>query len=79
MTKITLLLLVKSESEKLGIWNRIQPEWTEEFIQENKSMVQVMEALAKHYEDSGQEEKAIDIRRKIEHIEETDKKYGIGW
>lgn len=77
VTKITLLLIVKQESEKLDIWKKIQPEWTKEFIQESKALVQVMEALAKHCEDSGQEEKAIDIRRTIEHIKETDKKYGI--
>jgi len=79
MTKITLLLLVKSESKKLGIWDKIQPQWTEEFIRENKSMVQVMEALAKRYEDSGQESKALDIRKKIEDLRKTNKEQGIDW
>lgn len=79
MTKIALLLLVESESEKLGIWNRIQPQWKEQFIQENKSMVQIMEALAKQCEDSGQGSKAVEIRKKIEDWKETNKEYAIDW
>jgi len=79
MTKITLLLLVKSECEKLGVWNKIQPQWTEQFIQENKSVVQVMEALAKQCEDTGQESKAVEIRKKIEDLKEKNKEYTIDW
>ncbi len=79
MTKISLLLLVQSESEKLGIWNEMQPQWTEKYIQENKSMVQVMEAIAKQCEDTGQESTAADIRKSIQGVKETNKKYAIDW
>jgi len=79
VTKITLLLIVKSECEKLGIWNKIQPQWTEEFIQENKSVVQIWEALAKRCEDNGQESEAADIRKKIDDIKEKNNEYGIDW
>jgi hypothetical protein len=79
MTKITLLLLVKSESGKLGIWSKIQPQWTEKYTEESKSVVQVMEAIAKGYEDGGQEGKALDIRKKIEDLRKTNKELGIDW
>jgi len=79
MTKITLLLIVKSESEKLGIWDQIQPQWTEKYIQETKNQVQVMEAIAKQCEDTGQESKAVDIRKKIEDMKEANKEYVIDW
>lgn len=70
MTKIYLLLLVKDESEKLGIWNEIQPQWTPEFTKENKSVVQFWEALARRCEDRGQKSEALEIRKKIEDHKE---------
>lgn len=79
MVKITLLLLVKDESKKLGIWNEIQPQWTEKYIQETKTQVQIMEGIAKQCEDTGQETKAVDIRKKIEGVKETNKEYAINW
>jgi hypothetical protein len=79
MTKITLLLLVHDESKNLGIWNQIEPQWTEKYIQENKSMVQVMEAIAKQHEDTGQESKAAEIRKNIQDVKESNKKYAIDW
>lgn len=79
MTKITLLLLVKDESKKLGIWNEIQPQWTEKYILENKALVQVMEAIAKQCENTGQESKVADIRKGIEGVKEANKEYTIDW
>jgi len=79
MTKITLLLLVKSESQKLGVWNQVQSQWIEKHKVENKSLVQNMEAIAKHLEDTGQESKAADIRKNIEDLKETNKEYAIDW
>jgi hypothetical protein len=70
VTKITLLLLVKDESQKLGIWNKIRPQWTGEFTKENESVIQVWEALAKQCEDSGQKSQGVDIRKKIEDHKE---------
>jgi hypothetical protein len=62
MTKITLLLLVESESKKLNIWDRIQPRWTEKYIAEIKAYVQIIDAIVKQCENSGQGDKAIDLR-----------------
>jgi hypothetical protein len=70
MTKITLLLLVRDESKKLGIWNQIQPQWTEEYILENKTQVEIMEGIAKQLEDTGQESRAADLRKATERIKE---------
>jgi hypothetical protein len=78
-TKIALLLLVKSESGKLSIWNKIQPQWTEQYVSEVKDTIQIMESLAKRCEDTGQENKAVDIRKKIADLKETNKEYAIEW
>lgn len=78
-TKITLLLLVKDESEKLGIWNQIQPQWTEKYIRETKGQVQLMEAIAKQCVETGQESKAADIRNGIKKLKESNKAYAIDW
>ncbi len=77
--KITLLLMVKAESKKLGIWNQIQPQWTEKYIQQIKTLVQIMEETAKKCEDTGQESEAVDTRKKIEDLKETNKEYAIDW
>lgn len=76
-TKVALLLIVKSECEKLGIWSMIQPQWTEAFMQENESVVQIWEALAKRCENNGRESEAVDIRKKIEDLRKTYKQHGI--
>jgi hypothetical protein len=73
-TKITLLLLVHDESKKLGIWNQLQPQWTEKYILENKILVRIEEAIAKQYEDTGQGSRAADLRKAAEHIKEAVKK-----
>jgi len=62
--------LLKDVSQKLGIWNKIRPQWTGEFTKENESVVQLWEALAKQCEDSGQKSQAVDIRKKIEDHKE---------
>src|SRR5208283_1279098 len=41
MTKVALLLLVESESKKMGVWNQLQPYWTENYILETKRYVQI--------------------------------------
>ena len=79
LTKITLLLMVKDESHKLGIWNQLSPQWLEEYLQQIKAEVQIMEATAKQCENTGQESKAADIRKKIEDLKETNKEYAIDW
>jgi len=38
MTKVTLLLVVESESKKLGIWHEIQSRWTENTHKKPKDM-----------------------------------------
>jgi len=79
MTKITLLLLIENESKKLGIWNQLQPQWTEKYILEAKNLVQVMEAIAEQCENTGQESMVADIRKNIEGFKETNKEYAIDW
>jgi len=79
LTKITLLLMVKDESQKLGIWNQLSPQWIEEYKQQIKAEVRIMEATAKQCADTGQESKAVDIRKKIEDLKETNKEYAIDW
>ena len=78
-TKITLLLLVHDESKKLGVWNQLQPQWTEKYILENKILVRIEETIAKQLEDTGQGSKAADLRKGIEHIKEANKQYAIDW
>ena len=77
--KISLLLIVKDESKKLGIWNEIQPQWTEKYILETKTQVQVMEAIAKQCDDTKQESIAVNLRKGIKNIKETNKEYAIDW
>jgi hypothetical protein len=79
MTKISLLLLVHDESKKLGIWNQLQPQWTEKYILEAKILVRIEEGIAKQLEDTGQGSRAADLRKHIEGIKESNKKYAIDW
>ena len=79
MTKITLLLLLGDESKKIGIWDQIQQPWTEKYILETKTMVQVTEAMAKQFENSGQIDTAAQLRKLIEGVKEANKKYRIEW
>jgi len=79
ITKITLLLLVESESQKLGIWNQLRLQWTEKYIQEIKAYVQIIEAMIKQCENSKQEDKVEDLRNSIKLIKETNQQYRIDW
>jgi len=79
MTKITLLLVVESESKKLNIWDRIQPQWTERYIAEIKGYVQIIDAIVKQCENNGQIDKAIDLCNSIDLIKETNRRFAIEW
>jgi hypothetical protein len=79
ITKVILLLLVESESKKLGIWNQIQPQWTERYIFETKTYVEIIETIAKQCENTGQKEKAAELRNSIKLIKEANKQYTIEW
>jgi len=79
MTKITLLLLLGDESKKIGIWDQIEQVWTENYILEIKTMVQVTEAIAKQLENSGEIDRAADLRKGIIGMKEANKKYNIEW
>ena len=79
ITKITLLLLVESESQKLGIWNQLRLQWTEKYILEIKAYVQIIEAMIKQCENSKQEDKVEDLRNSIKLIKETNQHYAIDW
>ena len=79
MTKITLLLLIKSESQKLDIWNQLQQAWTKKYIMETKMYVRILEAIAKQCENSGQKDKARELFNSIKLIKESNEQYAINW
>jgi hypothetical protein len=79
MAKITLLLIVERESQKLGIWNQLEQMWTEKYQTETKMYIQILEAIMTQCENSGQEDKAINLRNSIELIKEANRQYAIVW
>jgi hypothetical protein len=79
MTKITLLLLIHDASKRMGVWDKIQQQWTEKYILETKTQVRIAEAMAKQFEDDGQMDIAANLRKGIEGIKEANKKYRIEW
>ena len=79
MTKITLLLLVESESRKLGIWSELQAQWTAQYIRETKRYVQILEAIAKQCEKTGEENKVKELQNSINMIKDANKQYAIQW
>jgi hypothetical protein len=79
MTKTTLLLIIESESKKLGIWNCIQSPWMEKYIFETKMYVQIIEAIAKQCENDGQQDKSSELRNSIKLIKEANTQYAIDW
>ena len=79
MTKITLLLIIESESKKLGIWNQLQQIWTQKYILETKTYVQILEAIVKQCENSDQKDKALSISNSIKLIKEANTQYAIDW
>jgi hypothetical protein len=79
MTKVTLLLVVESESKKLGIWHEIQSLWTEKYTQETKRYVQIIEMIAKQCENTRQRDKVEDLRKSINLIKEANTQYSIDW
>jgi hypothetical protein len=79
MTKITLLLIVQSESKKAGIWNDLQTEWTEEYLRETKRFVRILEAIIKQCENSGQQDRAAALKNSINQIKAANTQYAINW
>jgi hypothetical protein len=79
LTKITLLILIESESQKLDIWNHLQQVWTEKYIIETKMYVRILEAVAKQCENSGQKDKAMELFNSIKLIKEANMQYAIDW
>jgi hypothetical protein len=79
MAKITLLLIIERESQKLGIWNQLEQMWTEKYQTETKMYIQILEAIMTQCQNSGQEDKAINLRNSIELIKEANKQYAIVW
>jgi hypothetical protein len=79
MTKITLLLLIESESKKLGIWNQLQQKWTEKYIIETKMYVRILDAIIKQCENTGQKDKVVDLRKTVKLIKEANVQYTIDW
>jgi hypothetical protein len=79
MTKITLLTLVKSESQKLGIWDLLQPQWMEKYTYETKMYVRILEAIKNHCENTSQNEKIAGLIESIERIKAANLEYNIQW
>ena len=79
MTKITLLLIVQSESKKAGIWNNLQTEWTEEYLWETKRFVRILDAIIKQCENCGQQDRAAALRNSISQIKDANTQYAINW
>jgi hypothetical protein len=79
MTKITLLVLVKNESQKSGIWDELQAQWTAQYIRETKRYVQILEAIVQQCENTGKENKAKELRDSIILIKDTNRQYAIQW
>ena len=79
MTKITLLLLVEREAQKFGVWNQLQQPWTQKYILETKTYVQILEAIVKQCENSGQKDKVLSINNGIKLIKEANRQYAINW
>jgi hypothetical protein len=79
MTKITLLLIIESESQKLDIWNQLQQIWTQKYILETKTYVQILEAIIMQCENSGQKDKAMELFNSIKLIKEANMQYAIDW
>ena len=79
MTKITLLLIIESESQKLDIWNQLQQIWTQKYILETKTYVQILEAIIMQCENSGQKDKTMELFNSIKLIKEANMQYAIDW
>ncbi|MDD4924527.1 MAG: hypothetical protein PHF74_06845 [Dehalococcoidales bacterium] len=79
LTKITLLLLVKDKSQKLYLWQKIEPQWIEYYIIEIKHQVTLFEAIAQQFTDAGQRQKATEISEKIDQIKKANEAYKIDW
>jgi hypothetical protein len=79
MTKVTLLLVVESESKKLGIWDELQSLWTEKYVLETKGYVQIIEKIIKQCENTPEANKIVDLRKSIKLIKEANTQYSIDW
>ena len=79
MTKITLLLLIESESKKLDIWNPLQQAWTKKYIIETKMYVRILDAIIKQCDNTGQKDKVVDLRKTVKLIKEANVQYTIDW
>jgi hypothetical protein len=79
MTKITLLLLIESESQKLDIWNQIGPQWLEKYAVEIKTYVQLLETLIQQCENSARADKVPELRHSIELIKDSNRRHAIDW
>lgn len=79
MTKITLLMLVEKVSQKLGVWNQLQQQWTEKYLLETKTYVQILEVLVQQCENSAHTDKIPELRHSIELIKDSNRQYAINW
>jgi hypothetical protein len=79
LTKITLLLLIESESKKLGIWHELHPRWLEKYQMEVKTYVRILEGIIRQCENSAYAGKVPELRHSIELIKDSNRQYAINW
>jgi hypothetical protein len=51
----------------------------EKYTGETKAYIQILEAIIMQCENSGQENKAVNLRNSIELIKESNRQYAIVW
>jgi hypothetical protein len=79
MTKISLLLIVKNESQKLNIWDQIQSRWTAKYILETKAYIRLLEAVIQQCENTSYQDRVPALRQSIDLIKESNRQYQINW
>jgi hypothetical protein len=70
---------VESESKKIGVWNQLEPHWTEKYFLETKRYVQIIEKIIKQCKNTPEENKIADLNKSIKLIKEANTQYSIDW
>jgi hypothetical protein len=79
MTKISLLLTVKNESQKLNIWDQIQSRWTVKYSMETKAYIRLLEAVIQQCENTSYQDRVPALRQSIDLIKDSNRQYRINW
>jgi hypothetical protein len=79
MTKISLLLTVKNESQKLNVWDQVQSPWTEKYCLETKAYIRLLETIIRQCENTSYQDRVPALRQSIDLIKEANLQYQINW